>query len=828
MTMIKSLSSATVQLARMKAVVRAFLAMLVLAFSCAFALAQDRPHPVDPLPPASCLSGDAKVTCGRIPGTFVITLTPSGVGGVMPTSVQVTSLTPGVSIVSPASNYPVIGGQVKITVAGVIPGQTISLQVDGTAPQAEDGLSVCCNGTIKVTIPRGVECPKPTIDIVKVCEPAVMGKYAVSPVATGLGLHANCTITVKTTGVQTGTISVGDQIAGSGTVVNMTAPAPWTCTTPACSVNGASLNPVSSTTVIGVTAVFANTGDAVEAKQCATVAVAGRPVGESCVPIVVREEGKLTVTKEASHRGDHITNVNFPIAVTCGSSVTNATVADGTPYVQGNIAPGTQCSVVEGTIPPTGRCERGQREVWTTTYTPSTPVTVTAAGATIKVRNILECKDDASTITVTKTCSPVEEVVGAINSFVSNCTITVTTTGPQTGTVSVGDSLTGGGTVTSITSQPSPVWTCTASGCSIPGNQLNQTSSTSVFDVKVTFPTKGHATESENCAGVSVDQAEKDKDCTGFTVGGQMGRLEVKKVALHNGQHITGPTFPISVTCGGITNTGTVSDGSTFYTPGNILVGSTCTVVETPGAPPANLCPAGTVGSWSVNYSSPGAFQTVTGLTSITITNTLVCRPVTVVTPPPSGPKCDPASTVKRGDGCVCRFGNAVKVSPTACACPRETKLNPRNGRCEKEVDKKVCGKGTVLNPRTQKCDEVRKPCGPGTVLNTRTGKCNVVQKLCRPPLVLDKRRNRCVEPEEKRCDRGEARVGNKCIEVPTCGRGEFPVPGTNRCVRIGGDDPRGDKPRVDRPRGDKPREDRPREGQQRDCKPGPIPGFCG
>lgn len=279
--------------------------------------------------------------------------------------------------------------------------------------------SICCNGKIEVTIPRDMECWKSTISIGKKCEPAVMGKYPVSPVATGLGLHANCTITVTTTGPQSGPITVGDQLNGAGTVVNLTAPAPWTCTTPNCSVNGANLNQTSSTTVISAIAVFANTGDAMEAKNCAKLAVAGKPKSESCVPIVVGEPGKLTVVKEASYNGTHITNVNFPIAVTCGGTVTNASVADSAPYVQTNIALGSQCAVVEGAAPPTGLCGAGQTEVWTTTYTPATPVTVTAGGATIKVRNVLTCKKTDSTIKITKTCEPVNEVIGAINSYQS-------------------------------------------------------------------------------------------------------------------------------------------------------------------------------------------------------------------------------------------------------------------------------------------------------------------------------------------------------------------------------------------------------------------------
>ncbi len=630
---------------------------------------------MDPPVEKACLSSDPKVTCGKAPGTYVITLNPTGVGGIVPTSLNITSLTLGVTIVSPQATYPVIGGQVKITLAGAVPGQVIDLDVEGTTQGAgsAEGLDLCCNGKIKVTIPTDLECPPPilvskicdvakhvwigdlpprpnmppngyvamchikvattgsipnpinisevmngagtvtyagssdpwscippmvpgntpmnctlpgntmtgpsdtstidvkvtfanagaveeatncasatygkskikracddfdisksTVNVVKKCESAVFGKYPVSQVATGLGYHANCTLTLTTTGPQTSPITVGDTLAGTGTIVNMTAPAPWVCTTPTCSINGTALNQTTSTTIIGAIAVFANAGDAMEAKNCAKVAVAGKPADESCVPIVVKELGKLTVAKEASYNGTHITNVNFPIAVTCGGTTTNATFADSAPYVQSNVPVGANCSVIEGTAPLTGLCKKSQTEVWTTTYNPTTPVAATVAGATINVRNILSCKDDAeSTIKVTKTCDPVEEVIGAINSYVADCKITVTTTGPQSAPITVNEVMSGGGTAVSAVSSTTPAWTCSPANCSINGGLLNQATSTSVIDVKVSFPSKGHALESQNCANVAVGQNPVPKpdgeSCTKFTVDGDKFKLDVKK-----------------------------------------------------------------------------------------------------------------------------------------------------------------------------------------------------------------------------------------------------------------------------------------------------------
>ncbi len=471
------------------------------------------------------------------------------------------------------------------------------------------------------------EIDKGTISVEKKCAPAIFGKYPVGPAATGFGLHADCQIIVKTTGPQSSIITVGDALVGTGNVVNMNAPAPWTCTTPACSVNGSALNQTSSTTVISAIVTFANAGDAMEAKNCAKVDVAGTPAGESCTKIEAPKLGSLTVTKEAAYNGSHVLNVNFPIAVTCGSSTTNATVADSVPYVQSNIPLGTNCSVVEGTAPVTGLCPRGQLEIWTTTYAPATPVTVTAGGATIKVLNVLTCKPAKGTLEIRKVCEPATEIIGPVKGqYASKCQIIVTTTGPQTGNISVGENLTGGGTL-GAASAPAP-WTCSGANCSVSGTALNQTSSMSVIDVVVTFPSAGHALESKNCAAAAVDKKDVAKDCTTFTVvpPKDTGKITVLKVALYNGNHITNQAFPITVTCGSITANGSVSDGAPYVQTG-LPLNAACSVVEGATTPAPGLCKKGQTASWLTTYapSTPVAASAAGG--TITIKNQLVCKP---------------------------------------------------------------------------------------------------------------------------------------------------------------------------------------------------------
>ena len=226
----------------------------------------------------------------------------------------------------------------------------------------------------------------------------------------------------------------------------------------------------------------------------------------------------------------------------------------------------------------------------------------------------------------------------------------------------------------------------------------------------------------------------------------------------------------------------------------------------------------------------PGAFQTVTGLTSITITNKLVCKAVPVVTIPKE-PKCDPATTVSKGGKCVCEYRNMVQTSATACACTRGFKFvagkgcikpepqckqgqrfEPQRGRCEP-----VCGKGFDYSVKRNACIARQPDCKQGTIFNARSGKCEPVVRECRNGTVRNKRTGKC-EEIVKRCDRGQIQVNGRCIDVPRCERGTIPIPGTGKCVKIGRDEPRGDNPRGDRPKADRPR----------DCKPGPIPGTCG
>ncbi|MFZ1682093.1 MAG: hypothetical protein WAT70_13825, partial [Rhizobiaceae bacterium] len=252
--------------------------------------------PKDPPDEASCLTGKPEIACGKVPGTYVVTLNVNGTGGIVPTTVAIAPKTASITILNPQAAYQVINGQVKFTVAGANPGDSLSFGLEGTrvGAGAVEGSDLCCNGTIKVEIPKDLPCEKSTVDVTKVCEPARYGKYAAGQAVTAAGFLSVCHITVKTTGPQAGTLTVTDQLGGGGTLVSAssTTSPPWTCGPTGCAINGAQLNQTASTSVIDVNVAFPSKGHVLEAKNCALLAVAGKPADKDCATFTVVDDPK--------------------------------------------------------------------------------------------------------------------------------------------------------------------------------------------------------------------------------------------------------------------------------------------------------------------------------------------------------------------------------------------------------------------------------------------------------------------------------------------------------------------------------------------------------
>ena len=174
--------------------------------------------------------------------------------------------------------------------------------------------------------------------------------------------------------------------------------------------------------------------------------------------------------------------------------------------------------------------------------------------------------------------------------------------------------------------------------------------------------------------------------------------------------------------------------------------------------------------------------------------------PPQVASPPP--PQCDPQTTIKRGNICVCRIPGMVKSSETACACPTGMNFVPGRG-CVRPI---VCLPPMIPNPTNTACI-----CPPETVARGR--EC-VKQTVCTPPMIPAPGGGRpgaqsCVCPppmvpgpasttgatpnfagaQSCVCPQGTVQQGRECVKQPACQPPMVPAPtggragGAQNCV---------------------------------------------
>ncbi len=503
------------------------------------------------VPPAvSCLSGKAEVACGKAPGTYVITLKTQGNGGVTPDVVSITPKTAGVTILNSQVSYPVINGQVKITVAGANPGDTLEFDMEGTVIGAGsvEGSDLCCNGTIKVEIPRDLPCEKPTVDVTKVCEPATYRKYALGQAVDAIGWVSTCTITVKTTGPQSGTLSVTDQLNGGGALlgVSSTTTPPWTCGPTGCSINGSLLDQTASTSVFSAQVAFATKGGALEAKNCATVHGRQKPLDRDCTKITVDdpEEPDVTIAKvcEPARQLDSPVlqfGARCTITVTTTGPIQTHLVVSDTLSGNGQVTSFTNTSTPAWTCIP-GQCDMEGSNLDQTSSVSTFDAFVTfPAGQGAEQATARNCatlgfdahpagescadiraEDDRFKLDVKKDCSGV--IAFTPNGpWAGSCSITVTATGgPRPPFIAVSDVIsdvnaTRNPPVSMTNMVSADPWTCAApSGaggpldCAIAGSSF-PASGTSTLDIEVYVPVGVKAGEAKNCvkaAGASDAQ----------------------------------------------------------------------------------------------------------------------------------------------------------------------------------------------------------------------------------------------------------------------------------------------------------------------------------
>jgi hypothetical protein len=141
--------------------------------------------------------------------------------------------------------------------------------------------------------------------------------------------------------------------------------------------------------------------------------------------------GSLIVKKQAAYPFGVAVNQNFPVTVTCGSTVTHLNLVDGGSQTVSNIPLNTSCSVVEGTIQtPPNFCPGNTTPVWTTVYVPPSPITITGTGITETVGNTLRC-----VAVQPSPCVLDPGMVAAGNTFARRVTLAQTFTPTQSGTL---------------------------------------------------------------------------------------------------------------------------------------------------------------------------------------------------------------------------------------------------------------------------------------------------------------------------------------------------------------------------------------------------------
>lgn len=112
-------------------------------------------------------------------------------------------------------------------------------------------------------------------------------------------------------------------------------------------------------------------------------------------------DGSLVVTKNVTNNtSGTVTNSSFAVAVSCQSGtspavVTPLTLVNGVPQTVSNIALGSNCTVTETEVlqlPAPGTCTGHSAPVWTTTYSPASPVPVNGSAVAVTIQNTLDCK----------------------------------------------------------------------------------------------------------------------------------------------------------------------------------------------------------------------------------------------------------------------------------------------------------------------------------------------------------------------------------------------------------------------------------------------------
>ncbi len=547
-----------------------------------------------PPPPAkSCLDGKADVTCGKIPGTYNIIIHPNGVGGVIPTSVTITPITPGITLSPAQLNYPVVGGQVQVTVVGAHLGDVLEFDVSGTTAGggSVQGSDLCCNGKIKIEIPKDLPCKDLTpVDLAI----KKTGGTSPAPDVPDYAFHLAITNEGPAYTAAIGMLTVTDVVPAGMKFTTVTPPAGWSCspntnvpagTTITCH-NTVAMNlpagPAAALGTINIAAValgpmpfpdFTNCADVgLDAGSGATdtlppnnhscVTVSKNPkkthveIEKTCEPAKLGFGGGVVAPKweaichiKVSTMGVITQPINISESFNGSGSVNYVSSPDPwacSPLLSTMPAP-LNCTLPANTLTGPTNVSIIDVKVIFPNIPPIKPITNCASGTYNNHSIDSSCAQivtpQESALKVVKICDPVTEVVGAINHFEAKCHITVTSTGAQSGTIIISEAMTGG-TVISATA-PAP-WNCTTANCNINGSALNQAASTTVIDVVVQLG-QGQ-TSARNCARLSQTNANPIESCVDIVTNPKNPDLKITKSGLKDCKDNTPCPFTVTIT----------------------------------------------------------------------------------------------------------------------------------------------------------------------------------------------------------------------------------------------------------------------------------------
>ena len=682
---------------------------------------------VDCIPPPvevpSCLPADAKIKCGAVPGTYVVTITPNGVGGVAPDYVEVSSLTPGVVVTPANASIPVLGGKATVTLSGTA-GTVAELQVNGTKINlgSADGTDICCNGKIKVTLP---DCPKPIPVDLKIVK---TGGTTPAPEVPAYAFSLNITNEGAAYTAAPGVLTVTD-IVPAGMIFNAVTGSPgWTClpntnvgagTLITCTYAGGALpaGPAAPVGTISIVATALGQMPFPDFTNCADVALSGadgavdtKPENNhSCVTVSKKPKDKVDVAivKTGEVIDQAVVSYAFKLDITnigsgfagAGNVVVSDVVPSGMTFNTINGAPDWSC--VPSVNAPSG-------STVSCNYTGAGPVAPGASMGSIKITakgvgqsqgTFTNCADVALT--------PASNLSDANPADNHSCA--TVSHGPKTNDIKLTKS--GGGM--GGTQGPNYAFNLDVVNIGAPFNGAGAVQVTDIVPAGMTFLATTGPGWSCNAPVSAGGTLLCTYNGTGIVpTGGALQQIGITAI---------GPANTPFQNCADATFT-----ASSNLFDGNSVNNHSC--VQVNAQKPAINVPAviggGIIGGVIVDQVLHG------------------------------GQKCDPATTLKQGKECVCRFSTMVKNSATTCACPEGTTRIPVKG-----------------------CVAVPPVCQPPLHLDA-SGRCVKSETLCVPPMVSG------VVPGQCFCPTGMIKEGDTCIRKRNvCQPPMIPAPNDAGCV---------------------------------------------